>query len=80
MASANLKVKRNEENPEPIEIIAQSIIDIAEGMKKINESKLNRRALIVLLKDQTGLPGRDINLVLNSLAALKDDFIKSEKK
>jgi len=73
-------IKKNEENPETVEVIAKSIIDIAEAMQRIENTPLNRRALVVLIKDQTGLPQRDINLVLNSITDLKKDFIKPLKK
>lgn len=73
-------VKRDEQDPESVELIAKSIIRIAEGFQEIEKSQLNRRALVVLLKDLTGLSNRDINLVLNSLAELKSNFIKEPKK
>lgn len=72
-------VKRNVENPEPVEIIAQSIIDIADAMKRIEVAALSRRAIVCLIKDQSGLPARDINCVLDCLRDLKADFIKKEK-
>lgn len=49
-----IKVKKNEESPEPIELLAKSIIEVSEGFEKINKSGLNRRGLIVLLQDMIG--------------------------
>jgi len=77
---SNIKVKLNEENPEPVEIIASSIISIADAFEKIQSSPLNRRGLVVLIKDETGLSNRDINAVLDSLAGLKAAYIKQPPK
>jgi len=40
-----IKVKTNEENPESIELIAQSIINVSEAFEKINSSPLKRRVM-----------------------------------
>ncbi len=80
MADKKVVVKLNDEKPEPVEIIAKSIIEIAVAMEKIQKSMLTRRAIVCLIKDQSGLPARDINLVLNCLDDLKKDFIKVNPK
>lgn len=77
---SNIKVKLNEETPEPVELIASSIITIAEAFEKIQNSPLNRRGLVVLIKDETGLSNRDINAVLDSLTELKTLYIKQPPK
>lgn len=74
--SANVTVKRNEAEPEPVEIIAQSIIDITASMKRIDASRLSRRALVALIYDESKLPKRDINVVLNNLGALESIWLK----
>jgi len=80
MSAPKTVVKKSIENPEPVEIIAKSIIKIAETMEKIEASPLNRRAIVCLIKDQSSLPARDINMVLNCLDDLKKDFIKKPIK
>lgn len=71
-----VSVKLNEKDPEPVELIAKSIIEIADGFAKINASKLNRRALLILLKDSTGLGMSEIGKVLDAVPKLKDMYLK----
>jgi hypothetical protein len=84
MATAQNKqtitVKTDEQNPEPLELIAQSIIEVAEAFQKINNSRLKRRAILVLLKDITGLGMREIELILDTAPELKDYYTKQLPK
>lgn len=78
-----IKVKTNEENPEPIELIAQSIINISEAFEKINSSPLKRRAIVLLLQDAIGpskIGKNEIEAILDHAPKLKDYYIKSLKK
>lgn len=61
----------------PAEVLAQAILDISEGMKKLNGSKLKRRAIVLLIHDQSKVSCSNINLVLDSLDTLKETWIKS---
>lgn len=65
----------NQENPEPLELIADSIIEIAEAFKKIQKSKLSQRVILLLLNDQTGLPLKEIKLILDTVPKLGDNYI-----
>lgn len=71
-----VNVIRNSENPEPLEIIAQSIIEISNGFKKLASSKIKPRVLYLLIKDLTGLPIGTIEKVLNAIPELEKQFIK----
>lgn len=71
-----ITVKSNEENPESIELIAESIIKVAEGFNIINNSRLERRAVLLLLRDITGLNMGDIAKVLDAAPKLKHYYIK----
>ncbi|MDE2233907.1 MAG: hypothetical protein KGJ90_07445, partial [Patescibacteria group bacterium] len=52
----NIKVKKNEENPETPEVMAASIITIADAFEKLMMSgKLEQRAIVALLKDMPGM-------------------------
>jgi hypothetical protein len=77
VAAQKVKVVHNEVDPEPIEIIAQSIIDIDAAMKAINNTRLSRRAVVLLIKDQTNLSIGDINRVLTAIGELKKYYIKA---
>lgn len=71
-----IKIKKNEENPETPEILAEAIVRIGNAMQKLNASGLNRRAIVTLIQDQTRLGKTDIELVLNSLATLKGYYCR----
>lgn len=70
-------VKRNSVEPEPVEVIAQSILDIATGVKAILATRLTRKAIVVLIQYQSKLPMRDIECVLNNLEDLEKDWLKT---
>lgn len=66
-----VRIKKNEENPETPEILAEAIVRIGEGLQKLSASGLNKKAIIVLVQDRTKLPQRDIESVIDALAQLK---------
>ena len=75
----NIKVKKNEENPESVELLAQSIIQVAEASQKLLNSGLTERAIAVLLQDGIGaskISKSQIYLVLNNLPRLKAWYVK----
>ena len=47
-------------------IIAQSIRDISIAAKALLGAGLKRRGLLVLLNDMTGVPKKDISLILDA--------------
>ena len=71
MKNTNIKIVKNIEKPESTEILAETVIRIGENMEKLQKSGLNRRAIIALLRDATGLGKGDIELVIDSLAKMK---------
>lgn len=79
LKAQNIKVIKNEEKPETPEVLAQAIIDIADGFNAMLNSRLTRRALVVLLQDMIGagkVSRTDINLVLDNLPKLKSYYVK----
>lgn len=75
----NIKIKKNEEQPESVELLAKSIIQVAEGFKKVLASPLNERALICLLQEGIGsgnISRTQIKLVLQALPRLKGWYLK----
>jgi hypothetical protein len=71
---SKVTVKQDAEEPVASEVIAQAIVDISEGMKSLNNSGLKRRAITALIHDQSGVPKRTIELVLNNLESLRQDW------
>lgn len=66
----NIKIKKNEVEPESTEILAEAIVRIGEGFKKLESSGLNQRAIVVLIQDATKLSKGDIETVLDALPRL----------
>ena len=59
---ARLRVKRDEIDPEPIEVIAKSIIETAAAIRCMNASRLKRATLVALIHDHSKLGKRDIEI------------------
>ncbi len=57
--------------PESKEILAEAIVRLGDSVRKLDESGLNHKAIVLLLQDATKLPKRDIELVLSSIPRLK---------
>ena len=72
-------VKISQAPEEPVvekEVLATSIVRIAEGFQKLLKTGLNRRALLVLIQDATLVSKRDIGLVLDAIQDLKSNYTK----
>lgn len=68
--------QKDEENPIPVEIIADAIVKISKAMQALNETRLTRRALVTLIHDSSKVSRRDIEIVLNNLDRLEDTWLK----
>lgn len=76
-ATQTITIKSNEENPAPYELIAESIIKISDAFDQINKSKLDKRVIELLIKDQfPEMKMIDIRNVLYIAPKLKDIYIK----
>jgi len=90
MAKTKVKIIKDAENPEPVEIIAQAIIEISKAAKKLSDSQLKDRALLLLIHDNCGPVGppykkfkptiSQIKSVLESIETLKARYIKKIAK
>ena len=72
-------VKVNEQNPEPLDILAKSIIQVSDGFEKINSGKMKRDAIVILLQaaiGPTNITKRNINDVLDYVPKLKNLYTK----
>jgi len=76
MQKNTITVKKDVENPEATEIIAKSIIDLANAVEKFNKGPLKERAIIILLQDITGMSIVNIKKVLAAIPQLKKEFVK----
>ena len=73
---STVKVIQNPDAPVEPEILAEAIVRISTAIQALSKSGLNREAIIVLVKDRTGLPKKTIDLVLNSLEQLKRHYCR----
>lgn len=78
-------VKRTEEVGEaprviPTEEIAEAVIALSQGVKKLLSGRLNKKAIVVLLQDSTSMGRRSIEEVLAALEGLEDRYINKKKK
>lgn len=81
MNDTKLKVTvvKDGENVIELKIMEQAIIDVATAARKLLASRLSKRAVLVLIKDSmtgTGLPLRDIELVLDCASKLDKRYLK----
>lgn len=71
-------IKKNDKNPEPMEVIAEAIIEVSRGFKKLSNSKLQQRVIVLLIKDITGQSISDIEKVLYAATRLENKYIKQK--
>lgn len=72
-------IKQDKGSEVPIEILAKSIVEVSEAARKMLASRLTKRAICILIKDSmsgTGLPMKDIQMVLDCAATLDKRYIK----
>jgi hypothetical protein len=67
------------ELPDPAQM-AESVRRIQDGTQKLLKAGLNRRALLVLLKDSSGISMADIAKVLDSLSSLAATYVDARRK
>jgi hypothetical protein len=65
--------------PVPTEIIAESIVEIAQGMKRFRAGRLNDRALVILLSAETGIGRGVIETVLKAMADLEEIYLNKKR-
>jgi len=69
-------ITNDEKEPVAVELLAQSIVKVAKAAQDLLGSRLNERAILVLLADRTSQPMYKIKEVLEAAAGLEKAFIK----
>jgi hypothetical protein len=72
-------VQKEGEREVPAQIIAQSIVRIADAAKVMFNSGLNEKAIVLLISDSSGVGRRDVALVLNHIYYLKTTYLVQPK-
>lgn len=79
---AHVKITKTEGAEESVELLAQSIVQVAKAAEKLVNSGLTERAIAVLLQDGIGvskISKSQIYLVLENLPRLKAWYVKEKK-
>lgn len=72
----------------PVEVLAESISSIAQGVKKLLAGPLNERALVLLIQNacpQVGkypphaITQKEVKAVLEGLQSLEKEYLKPKK-
>lgn len=74
-----IKITKTEGNEESVELLAKSIVQVAESAQKMLNAGLTLRAITVLLHDGIGtakITKSQIKLVLENLPRLKAWYVK----
>lgn len=71
-----LTLRRDETQPESMEILAQSIIDIDIAFKRWENGPLKRHTIILLLADATKLPRRDVKRIIEAASKIRQTYLK----
>jgi len=77
---AKTEAQLPEITPNDAKSLAEAIRKIDKAVKTLVESGLNRKALVVLLHEETGVARRDINGVLDGLENLGAAFLDMSKE
>lgn len=85
---ASVAVKQVPDKEVPTEVLAESIIAIADGVRKLRGGRLNDRALFLLLQDASPSVGgkygkapltiKEIRAVFEGIESLERIFIKKK--
>lgn len=74
-----ISIKKDETSPESTELLAKSIIQVADAAQKLSNSGLRQRAIVILLQDGIGatkITKKQIELVFENLPRLKAWYCK----
>lgn len=74
--TTRVNVVQDTEKPIEKNILALAIKDIATALKRLQQSGVTQEAIIVLVKDRTGLTKGDIKTVFAALSQLEQDFVR----
>ncbi len=64
---------------EPLKIVASSVIKLADGLTKMNDSGLTQRAIVLLLHDATGVNKKEIIKILEAAPLLAERYVRPDE-
>jgi hypothetical protein len=79
------KVKQNEDKQIPTEVLADSIVAISDGIKKLRQGRLNDKALVLLIQHAAPSLGynrkigaTEVRATLDGIESLEATFLKKK--
>lgn len=75
MKKTAIKVVQDEAKPIEVSVLAKAITDISVAAKRLSQSGLNRKAVIVLIAHDSGLGQGVVRAVLDSLTDLQRTYL-----
>ena len=79
MGLKELVIKKDKEDPIPVEVMERAIVDLAAGFKRMKSSRLSEKAIILLVQHSAGttvVTQAQVKAVLDSAANLDRTFLK----
>jgi len=75
---AKVQVVQKPEKEIPVDVLAESIVSISEGVKKIRSGRLNDKALYLLIQhaSEGKPPVSTIRAVIDGMASLEGTYLK----
>lgn len=83
-------VKQDEVKPVPVEVLADSIVAISDGVKKLRSGRLNDRALMLLIQhaapnvggryNQGQVPMKHVRAVIEGMESLERVYLTPKKQ
>ena len=61
-----------------VEVLASSIKEIADGVKKLRSGKLNEKCLLLLISNSSGVGKKEVKMVLDALEDLENQYLKQD--
>lgn len=82
MGKITVKQAENPADEVATEVIANAIVEIADGVRRIRSGRLNDRALFLLIQSATAgsVTIRDIKAVLDGIESLEATFLKKKAR
>ena len=77
--SKKIVVTKNEADEFAIEVMERAIVDISESLRRIEKTRVTRKMIVALIKDNIGYSKAVIEAVLASLENLEKNYLKGKK-
>jgi hypothetical protein len=78
-ADRKVKVVPGDDPPAP-EVLAQAIVDISNGVKKLYNTRLTEKTLVLLISHASKVTQKDVQAVLSAMYYLDKTYLKPSSK